>query len=164
MANTMLTGNYRIRFTNANLMPLAVVAEENSSTFGGAVGSPNTDPTVMPTFNQAVSPIYAHDDRIEITFRPDSTVTEVTGGAGTYTLRLPVTWKDTRTGLKYKKMMTFTDFTLDRTNATQAWTAGQEYLVMHYTIPQQTELKLGQPIIDVRVDSKWYVQSDVKTS
>lgn len=166
MAQTMLTGTYRLVHRDNNDNTLAEILEKHSSEFGGAVGSPQTDPQKMPKVKKHLSPLIQEDDKFVVMFKPDTTVTEhSTSSAATNTVRIPVTVKNLRTGVVYEKTLVVGDFTDRRPYAnSQIWTAGVWYDIFSLTLGAQLQMKVGHNIQDNRVDSALNLQKDVTTS
>lgn len=163
MANTMLTGTYRLVHRDNNDNTLAEILEKHSSEFGGAVGAPNTDPQKMPKVKKELSPTIQEDDKFVIVVKPDADVTGVVGSDVDY-VRIPVTVKNLRTGVVYEKTLTATDFVNIRPGAAQTWKAGTYYDIFSLTLGAQLQMKVGHRVQDARVDGALYLQKDVKTS
>lgn len=166
MAQTMIPGQYRITHVDANDNVLNTIVEKHSTEFGGSVGSPATDPQVMPKVKKEMSPVLKEDDKLIIQLKPTTTVTEhSTSSAAANTVRVPVTFKNLRTGNSFEKTLTTADFTDKRAYAnSQAWTSGYWYTIYEYTVPAQSALKVGHRVQDARVDSALNLQKDVTTS
>lgn len=166
MAQTMLTGTYRLVHRDNNDNTLAEILEKHSSEFGGTVGSPQNDPQKMPKVKKYLSPLIQEDDKFVVMFKPDTTRTEAaTSSAATNTVRIPVTVKNLRTGVVYEKTLVVGDFTDRRPYAnSQAWTAGVWYDIFSLTLGAQLQMKVGHNIQDNRVDSALNLQKDVTTS
>ncbi len=165
MAQTMLTGTYRLVHRDNNDNTLAELLEKHSSEFGGTVGTPNTDPQKMPKVKPTTRSI-REDDKLVIMFKPDTTVTEhSTSTAATNTVRVPVRIKNLRSNFAFEKTLTTIDFTDRRPYANgQAWTADVWYDIFSLTLGAQLEMRLGHGIQDARVDSALNLQKDVTTS
>lgn len=166
MAQTMLTGTYRLVHRDNNDNTLAEILEKHSSEFGGTTGAPQTDPQKMPKVKKELSPIIQEDDKFVIMFKPDATVTEhSTSTAATNTVRIPVTVKNLRTGVVFEKTLVKGDFTDRRPNAnSQIWTSGVWYDIFSLTLGAQLHMKIGHRIQDARVDGAMNLQKDVTTS
>lgn len=166
MAQTMLTGTYRLVHRDNNDNTLAEILEKHSSEFGGATGTPQSDPQKMPKVKKHLSPLIQEDDKFVVMFKPDTTVTEhTTSSAATNTLRIPVTVKNLRTGVVYEKTLVVGDFTDRRPYAnSQAWTSSVWYDIFSLTLGAQLQMKVGHNIQDNRVDSALNLQKDVTTS
>lgn len=166
MAQTMLTGTYRLVHRDNNDNTLAEILEKHSSEFGGTTGTPQTDPQKMPKVKKELSPIIQEDDKFVIMFKPDATVTEhSTSTAATNTVRIPVTVKNLRTGVVFEKTLVTGDFTDRRPKAnSQIWTSGVWYDIFSLTLGAQLQMKIGHRIQDARVDGALNLQKDVTTS
>lgn len=165
MAQTMLTGTYRLVHRDNNDNTLAELLEKHSSEFGGTVGTPNTDPQKMPKVKPTTRSI-REDDKLVIMFKPDTTVTEhSTSTAATDTVRVPVRIKNLRSNFAFEKTLTTIDFTDRRPYAnSQKWTSGVWYDIFSLTLGAQLEMRIGHGIQDARVDSALNLQKDVTTS
>lgn len=165
MAQTMLTGAYRLIHRDNNDNSLGEILEISHLQFGGAVGAPRTDPSLMPKVKKT-NRIIMQDDKLVIAFKPDTTVTEhTTSTAATNTVMIPVTIRNIRTRNVYEKTLTKTDFTDKRAYAnSQPWTAAVWYDIFSLILGAQLELKVGHGLQDVRVDGAINIQKDVTTS
>ena len=161
----MIEGTYRFVHRDSNDNTIAELLEKHSSEFGGAVGAPQTDPQKMPKVKKALSTILREDDKLVLMVKPD----KANGGkntlAGNRFVRIPVTFRNRRSGVRYEKTLVKGDFT-DMKNvgaggADGGYIVGTWYDVEEYVIPAQSELKLGHALQDVRVDSALYYQRDV---
>lgn len=166
MAQTMLTGTYRIVHRDNNDNTLAEILEKHSSEFGGTTGSPQTDPQKLPKVKKHLSPVIQEDDKLVVMFKPDTTRAEAaTSSAATNTVRVPVTVKNLRTGVVFEKTLTASDFVDRRPYANgQAWVSGVWYDVFSLTLGAQLQMKVGHAVQDVQVDSALNLQKDVTTS
>ena len=166
MAQTMLTGTYRIVHRDNNDNTLAEIIEKHSSEFGGATGSPQTDPQKLPKVKKHLSPVVQEDDKLVVMFKPDTTRTEAAvSSAATNSVRLPVTVKNLRTGVVFEKTLTASDFEDRKPYANgQVWSAGVWYDVFSLTLGAQLQMKVGHTVQDARVDSALNLQKDVTTS
>ena len=154
MTATMLKGTYRIMAVDASDMPSAVLVEIHSSAMGDGSTTAPTDAQQMPKVNYVDYPI-TQDNKFQIWFKPDATVTEAaSGNAITEVLRVPVTWRNKEKKQSFQKTLTSGDFTEKRASAaSQVWTAGSWYLIKSLTLPAQQALKLGlASFVDNRVD------------
>jgi hypothetical protein len=174
MANTMLTGWWRLEARSPSDITYDTILEEHTSKFGGTVGSPEADPSVWPTILPSNTQI-PQDSKLVLRFRPDATVTEKSSAGGVVdTISIPSRLLDVVVSAKQKtpfvfpKTMAAVDFTSLRPAAnSQLWTAGQYYDVFEYVVPAGRVLKVGQAFIagaDNRVMNKFYLQRDVVTS
>jgi len=166
MAQTMLTGHYRLVHRDNNDNTLAEIVEKHSSEFGGSTGAPQSDPNKLPKIKKELSPIIQEDDKLVIMFKPDTTVTEKsTSSAATDTVRIPITVRNLRTGVVYEKTLVVADFTDRRPYAgSQIWAAGVWYDIFSLTLGAQLQMKLGHRVQDPQVDSALNLQKDVTTS
>lgn len=167
MANIMLGGTYRFVHRDSNDNTIAELLEKHKSEFLGVLGAPETDPQKMPKVKKQLSTILKEDDKLVLMYKHEgATATIVTGTSGVRTMRIPVTFRNRRSGVRYEKTLVIGDFvnTKDITTVGEKWVAGQWYDMETYIIPAQSELKIGHAIQDVRVDSAINVQHDVQTS
>mgnify|MGYP000903959834 CR=1 FL=1 len=166
MAQTMITGTYRLVHRDNNDNTLAEIVEKHSSEFGGSTGSPQTDPQKLPKVKKELSPIIQEDDKLVIMLKPDTTRTEAaTSSAATDTVRIPVTIRNLRTGVVFEKTLVKGDFTDRRPYAnSQIWTSGVWYDIFSLTLGAQLQMKIGHRIQDARVDGALNIQKDVTTS
>ena len=165
MAQTMLTGTYRLVHRDNNDNTLAELIEKHSSEFGGSVGTPQSDPQKMPKIKPTKRSI-REDDKLVVMFQPDTTVTEhTTSTAATNTVRIPVRIKNLRSNFAFEKTLTVSDLTDRRPYANgQLWTAGVWYDIFSMTLGAQLEMRMGHGVQDARVDSALNLQKDVTTS
>lgn len=155
--DTILAGTYRLVHRDNNDNTIAELLEKHSDEFGGtaALGIAQSDPQKMPKVKKQLSTILKQDDKLVVMFKPTVTDTENATGVGHESYRIPVTFRNIRSGVRYEKTLIYGDFTELRAvgvNA-QVWTTGIWYDMVSYTIPAQSEVKLGHDIQDVRVDS-----------
>jgi hypothetical protein len=161
----VLKGTYRIVHRDSNDNTIAELLEKHSSEFGEIQGSPQTDPQKMPKVKKALSTILREDDKLVLMFRPEETFTigDVATDNVRY-LRIPVTFRNRRSGVVYEKTLVKGDFTDMKEKATgDKYTIDVWYDLEQYVIPAQSELKLGHAIQDVRVDSAMNIQREVET-
>ena len=155
--DTILAGTYRMVHRDSNDNTIAELLEKHSSEFGGtaAAGVPQDDPQKMPKVKKALSTILKEDDKLVVMFKPSATQTEHGTAVGLESYRIPVTFRNRRSGVRYEKTLIYGDFTeLEAVGVNSAiWTVNRWYDMATYTIPAQSELKLGHAIQDVRVDS-----------
>lgn len=159
----MVTGTYRFVHRDSNDNTIAELLEKHSSEFGGVQGTPQSDPQKMPKVKKALSTILREDDNLVLMFKPDATL--VYGALTTgdvRTLRIPVTFRNRRSGVKYEKTLVKGDFTDKKAHVEDdVFTIDTWYDLEQYSIPAQSELKLGHDIQDVRVDSALNLQRDI---
>ena len=165
MTVTTEMGILRIVHKDANDNVIAELLEKHTSEFGStaagtAVGT--TDPQQMPKVKKTLSTVLKQDDKLALMFKPDAAlVAAATPGTAQdgLTLRIPVTFRNVRTGVVYEKTLVASDFTINGEDAAGAglWeivsAAGVWVWLANYIVPAQSELKLGHAIQDVRVDS-----------
>ena len=164
MVVTTKMGLLRIVHKDANDNVIAELLEKHTSEFGSSpadVALSNNDPQKMPKVKKHLSTILKQDDKLVLMFYPDVALTAaaVPGTAQDIMhLRMPVTFRNIRTGIVYEKTLTPYDFTIvggsvgsnlyEIVSGAHVWTQVAEYIV-----PAQSQLKLGHAIQDVRVDS-----------
>lgn len=166
MAQTMLTGKYRLVHRDNRDNSLGEILEIHSQSFGGVTGTPQSDPQKMPKVKKNHNRILRQDDKLVIMFCPDTTRTEhSTSTAAANTIKIPVTLNNIRSGFVYETELTVSDFTDKRAYAnSQPWTSGTWYDIWSLTMGAQLEMKIGQGLQDVRVDGALNLQKDVTTS
>lgn len=162
----MLVGTYRFVHRDSNDNTIAELLEKHDSEFGGVMGTPQSDPQKMPKVKKVLSTIMREDDKLVLMIKPDVLITVVTGTTGVRTLRIPVTFRNRRSGVVYEKTLVPNDFTdkKDITLVGDKYSAGIWYDLEQYQIPAQSEMKLGHALQDVRVDSALNLQRDIQTS
>lgn len=167
MTATMMTGTWRIEHRDANDIVLGVLIQKPSFELGagGTAGTPAVDPQVMTTIKRGNMPIIAEDEKLVLLFKPDTARTEASSGNGhTKVYRIPVTYKNLRSGLVTETTFISSDFVSKRpTGASQVWAANQWVVVDEYTVPSQSQLVVGSAIQDPRVDGKIQLQFDIVT-
>ncbi len=153
MTGTIEHGQWRLVHQDANENTVGELMEKHSTEFGTGA-APESDPQKMPKVKKGLSPVMREDDRLALMFRPDAAYT-ADKTADVITLRVPVTFRNIRTGVVYEKTLTALDFnSADKYMPEDtAMSAATWYIVDYYTIPAQSEIKLGHAIQDVRVDS-----------
>ena len=162
---TLLTGTYRIVHRDSNDNTIAELLEKHSDEFGGTVDGVQADPQKMPKVKKPLSTVLKQDDKLVIMVKPDTTRTRGTATAGNERyLRIPVTFRNVRSGVIYEKTLVKPDFTDKKPYVdNDVFTSGVWHDLESYTIPAQSELKLGHSIQDVRVDSSLNIQRDIDT-
>jgi hypothetical protein len=161
----MLEGTYRIVHRDSNDNTIAELLEKHSSEFGGAVGDPQDDPQKMPKVKKQLSTVIREDDKFVIMFKADETFTvgSITTGNARY-LRIPVTFRNRRSGVVYEKTLVKGDFENRKPHSNgDTYTIDTWYDLESYTVPAQSEMKFGHAIQDVRVDSCLNIQRDIET-
>lgn len=167
MANEMLGGTYRLVHRDSNENAIAELLEKHKSELLGVLGTPETDAQKLPKVKKPLSTILKEDDKLVIMYKHEgATKTVATGTSGVRTMRIPVTFRNRRSGVVYEKTLVSADFTdvKDITLVGNKWVADKWYDMEEYVIPAQSELKLGHAVQDVRVDSALSIQHDVQTS
>ena len=109
----------------------------------------------MPKVKKVLSTVLKQDDKLIVMFKPSIADVENAAPEETQNIRMPVTFRNVRSKVVYEKTLTYSDFTEIRATgvAAQVWALNTWYDMLSYTIPAQSELKLGHAIQDVRVDS-----------
>ena len=167
MVNTMLGGTYRLVHRDSNDNTIAELTEKHKSEFLGVLGTPESDPQKLPKVKKPFSTILKEDDKLVLMYKHEgATVTIATGATGVRTLRVPVTFRNRRSGVRYEKTLVAGDFTdkKDITLIGNKWVANTWYDMESYIIPAQSEVKRGHSIQDVLVDSALNIQHDVQTA
>jgi len=160
MAVTTEMGLLRIVHKDANDNVIAELLEKHTSEFGSAAADTsmaNNDPQKMPKVKKHLSTVLKQDDKLVLMFNSDGAQTGAASDA--LTVRIPVTFRNIRTGVVYEKTLVAGDFAGDGDMSAQNLVAGVLTELDYYTVPAQSELKLGHAIQDVRVDSAlnfWY--------
>ena len=160
MAVTTEMGLVRIVHKDANDNTIAELLEKHTSEFGSAAADTaisNNDPQKMPKVKKGLSTVLKQDDKLVLMFKTDGAQTGAANDE--LTLRIPVTFRNIRTGVVYEKTLVAGDFAGDGDMSAQNLVVGVWAELEYYVIPAQSELKLGHAIQDVRVDSAlnfWY--------
>jgi len=160
MAVTTEMGLLRIVHKDANDNVIAELLEKHTSEFGSAAADAtmaNNDPQKMPKVKKHLSTVLKQDDKLVLMFNSDGAQTGA--ASDVLTVRIPVTFRNIRTGVVYEKTLVAGDFAGDGDMSAQNLVAGVLTELDYYTVPAQSELKLGHAIQDVRVDSAlnfWY--------
>lgn len=152
--NMSISGTYRLVHRDANDNTIAELLEKHTQELGGSGSATTaTDPQMMAKVKKHLSTVMREDDKLVIMLKPDTTrATGTTAEVRTY--RIPVTFRNRRSGIVYEKTLIYGDMTHEIAVATNnAWTSGRWYDVDSYTVPAQSEMKLGHSVQDVRVDS-----------
>jgi len=164
MAENIFVGEYRIVHLDANDNAIADLLSMRSEQFGIANGASGTEATYekdlqkLPKIPKIDSDILKEDDKLVVRVKPDADTTVDVDDEGNYIL-VPVTVRNTRTGVVYPKILAYVDFT-DLIDADTTLKAGKWYNWLEYVVPAQTELKLGVRMPDVRTASALSLQWD----
>jgi hypothetical protein len=148
-------GTYRLVHRDSNDNTIAELLEKLAAEFGIVVvgSTPETDAQKMPKVKKGLSTIMKEDDKLVLMGKPNAALT-FDVDQFTWDLRIPVTFRNIRSGVVYEKTLEYADFTdLILAAGDQTSAAGQWYNLLTYTVPAQSEMKLGHSIQDVRVDS-----------
>ena len=161
--NNSLVGQFRLVHRDANSNTIAELMEKHTSEFGGSgSATAESDPQKMVKVKKQLSTILKEDDMLVVMFKPDVTVDPITTiPARTY--RIPVTYRNVRTKVRYEKTLTYGDFAHYIPVAiAEVYTGGVWYDMDYYAIPAQSEVKLGHDVQDVRVDSAMNVHEAIE--
>jgi hypothetical protein len=157
-------GTFRLVHRDANDNTIAELLEKLAAEFGivSATSTPMSDPQQMPKVKKPLSTILKQDDKLVVMLKPAGA--HVVGGANLYEIRIPVTFRNVRTGITYEKTLNYADFTTQFASdvASPVMIAGNWLDWLEYTVPAQSEMKLGHNIQDVRVDSALLLALDVE--
>lgn len=148
-------GTYRLVHRDSNDNTIAELLEKLAAEFGiiAVNSTPETDAQKMPKVKKGLSTVMREDDKLVLMGKPNYAATYDVS-AFTWDLRIPVTFKNRRSGVVFEKTLEYADFTdLILAAGDQTAAAGQWYNLLTYTVPAQSEMKLGHNIQDVRVDS-----------
>jgi hypothetical protein len=152
--NAGLAGQWRLVHRDANANTIAELLEKHTSEFGGSgTSTAETDPQKMVKVKKQLSTIMKEDDMLVTMFKADGVETTGTT-ASVRTYRIPVTFRNVRTKVRYEKTLIYGDFAHYVAVATNnAYAAGVWNDMDYYSVPAQSEVKLGHDVQDVRVDS-----------
>lgn len=148
-------GTYRLVHRDSNDNTIAELLEKLAAEFGIIVvtSTPNTDMQKMPKVKKNLSTIMKEDDKLVLMGKPNYAAT-FDVDQFTWDIQIPVTFKNIRSGVVYEKTLEAADFTdLILAAGDQTAAAGQWYNLLTYTVPAQSQMKLGHTVQDVRVDS-----------
>ena len=152
MAVTTEMGLLRIVHKDANDNGIGELLEKHTSGFGSAAADTamgTLDPQKMPKVKKHLSTVLKQDDKLVLMFKPDAALVT---GTDQLTVSLPVTFRNVRTSVVYEKTIVAGDLNADGV-IDAVIDAGKWIELDYYTIPAQSEVKLGHSIQDVRVDS-----------
>jgi len=163
MADNIFVGEYRIVHVDANYNTIADLLSMRSEQFGIQDGANGTEATYERDLQKLpkipkINDILAEDDKLIVRVRADSDTTVDVDDDGNYIL-VPVTVRNVRTNVVYPKILAYVDF-VDLIDADMTLKGGKWYNWLEYTIPAQTELKLGVSMPDVRTASALSLQWD----
>ena len=163
MAENIFVGEYRIVHVDANYNTIADLLSMRSEQFGienkgsGTVAYFERDLQKLPKIPK-INDVMAEDDKLIVRVRADNDTVVDVDDEDNYVL-VPVTVRNVRTGVVYPKILAYVDFD-DLIDADMTLKAGKWYNWLEYTIPAQTELKLGVTMPDVRTASALSLQWD----
>jgi hypothetical protein len=168
MVDTQFVGKFRLIHLDYNDTALKVLTEKHAYEFAVGTTAP-TDRQTQPTINIAESSIIKEDDKLALYMNLDTALTEhsTTGARAGWNFQIPITFKNERTGNKFKKVLVTGDLSTTGAEApanSKVWAAGKWYLLGYYQVPAQSSIKLGHTIQDVRVDSKIILHAKQQTS
>lgn len=163
----MLQGTWRLVHKDSNDNTIAELLEKHNTEFGGVMGTPESDPQKMVKVKKQLSTILKEDDKLVVMFKPTVALTTIAavGTSGIKHVRMPITFRNRRSGVRFEKTLVAGDFTDLHPDADGfVFVVGIWYDQLEYKIPAQSEVKLGHALQDVRVDSAMVLQRDVETS
>jgi len=165
MAVVNFLGTFRVTHRDSNDNTIAELLEKLAAEFGIIVtttAAPFSDPQQMPKVKKGLSTVLKQDDKLVISLKPVGA--QVVGSANLHQIRVPVTFRNVRTGVVYEKTLNYADFTTHFASdvASPVMIAGIWYDWLSYTVPAQSEMKLGHSIQDVRVDSALLLALDLE--
>jgi len=156
MGTVQQVGKFRLVHLDYNDNTLSTLTEKNAYEFAVGTTAP-TDRQTQPSIDIRHSPVLKEDDKLAVFVKMDTAVTEAASTNATFTWSIPITFKNLRTGNKFKQTLSYSDFTTTGcevpTNG-KVWATGKWYKLGYYQIPAQSAIKLGHDVQDVRVDSK----------
>jgi len=164
MAENIFVGEYRVVHLDAADNTVADLLSMRSEQFGienaasGTTATFEKDLQKLPKIPKIDRDILAQDDKLVVRVKPDSDTTVDVDDEEAFIL-VPVTVRNTRTGVVYPKILSYVDFT-DLIDADTTLKAGKWYNWLEYVIPAQTEMKLGVLMPDVRTASALSLQWD----
>jgi len=168
MADTQFVGKFRLVHLDYNDTALKVLTEKHAYEFAVGTTAPS-DRQTQPTVNINESSIIKEDDKLALYMRLDTALTEhsTSGARVGWNFQIPITFKNERTGNKFKKVLVTGDLSTTGCEApanSKVWAANTWYLLGYYQVPAQSSIKLGHTIQDVRVDSKIILHAKQATS
>lgn len=168
MVDTQMVGKFRLVHYDYNDTALAVLTEKHAYEFAKGTTAP-TDRQTQPSININDSTIIKEDDKLVVLVNLDANITEhsTSSERNLWTWQIPITFKNERTGNKFKKTLSVNDFSFTGAEApanSKTWVSGKWYMLGYYQVPAQSSIKLGHTIQDVRVDSKIILHQALTTS
>lgn len=147
-------GTYRLVHRDSNDNTIAELLEKLAAEFGiiALNSTPNTDMQKMPKVKKNLSTVLKEDDKLVLMGKPNQALT-FDVDQFTWDIQIPVTFRNIRSGVVYEKTLEYLDFTDLILAAGDQTAAAQWYDLLTYTIPAQSEMKMGHAVQDVRVDS-----------
>lgn len=160
-ATVIFAGLVRIVHLDANDNTIAELLEKTAGPTGellvtaanAATATYVTNPEQMPKIKK-MNHILGPYDKLVIKLKPNAALT-ADKDDDDIVVRIPVTFRNTRSGVVYEKTLYVNDFT-DKIDADITLAANIWYTFLEYQLPAQTELKLGHGVQDARVDSALY--------
>lgn len=152
--NTSLVGKYRIVAKDFNDNTIAELISKHTTELGGSgSATAETDPQKMVKIKAGGALELKEDDKILIEFMPEASKTGATT-TDVRTYRVPIRYKNLRTGVVFEKTLTWTDFDhLIAAAVDNVWVADRWYGMDEWVVPAQSAVKLGIFVQDARVDS-----------
>lgn len=160
-------GAFRIVHKDANDNMIAELLEKLTSEFGivAATSAVLTNPEQMPKVKKGLSTILREDDKliVQVKSAADDTLDDDTV---IWHVRIPVTFKNKRTGVVYEKTLYDGDFTklFPVSTGTKTLEAGVWFDALEYDIPAQSEIKIGHGLQDIRVDGALNLAMDTDSA
>ena len=156
MAVVQMVGQYRLQQLDYNDNSLDTLMQKHAYEF--TVGTtPPSDRSIEPSVNMLTSPILREDDKFAVYMNLSTQITENASTNSNFLWQIPITFKNLRTGDKYRQTLCYTDFNTTGCQVpsnSQVWKAGVWYKLGYWQVPAQSAIKFGQDIQDVRIDSK----------
>ena len=165
MAVVNFLGTFRVVHRDSNDNTIAELMEKLAAEFGIIIvttAAPFSDPQQMPKVKKPLSTVLKQDDKLVVMLK--SPTLTVAGAANLHQIRVPVTFRNIRSGVVYEKTLNYGDFetSFESDVISPIMAAGVWYDWLTYTVPAQSEMKLGHSIQDVRVDSALLMALDLE--
>jgi hypothetical protein len=165
MAETMIDALVRLEHCNSRGQVLAMLIENNEKDFIHVAGTEQTDPQkqVKVTYDpRSPGSVMQKDDILRLSLYTLTAATEAaSGNALARKYKIPVTYKDTRTGYKTVTTLSANQMTAKAvTGVSKVWAVSTWFVWDEYTIPAQTEMVFGHPVnplSDVRVQGAYSI-------